>query len=156
LDLEKAIPTTETEKIAKFLSRNRSVSRKMAEEWVTQGRILVDGERMKNPAIRITTKNEIRLDGAIVTQKEPTVKLFTHYKKSGIIVSEKKVDNKDALIPILKHFGLPRLIPVEPLDMHTEGLVLLTNSGEFAKYLRYNRSIVRKYRIRARGKVCIY
>lgn len=103
--------------------------------------------------MRVTSSNEIRLDGAIIRQKDSALKLFMHYKKAGIMVRDKKVDERDALIPILKHFGLPRLIPVEPLDMRTEGLVLLTNNGEFAKYLLYDKNIVRKYRIRARGKL---
>ena len=119
---------------------------------IADGRVTVNGTLLTSPAHTVTPDDIIMVDGKALPAAEPT-RLWRYYKPRGLIVSNKDEQNRETIYDHLPD-DLPRLISVGRLDLDTEGLLLLTNDGELARYLELpSTAWIRKYRVRVRGIV---
>ncbi len=119
---------------------------------IAEGRVVVNGEPLTSPAVTVVPNDVILVDGNPLPDAEPT-RLWRYYKPRGLIVSNKDEQNRQTIFEHLPE-GLPRLISVGRLDLDTEGLLLLTNDGDLARYLELpSTAWIRKYRVRVRGIV---
>lgn len=142
----------EGERIAKVMARAGLCSRREAESWIAAGRVSVNGAVLTTPACVVTPTDEIVVDGKALPKKEIT-RLFLHHKPAGLVTTNKDEKNRDTVFDKLPE-GLPRVVSVGRLDLNTEGLLLLTNDGELARYLELPATgWVRVYRVRAHGNV---
>jgi 23S rRNA pseudouridine2605 synthase len=140
------------QRIAKLLARAGVASRREIERMIADGRIALDGEVLKTPATLLDNLRGITVDGKPVRTAEST-RLFRFYKPSGTLTAERDPKGRPTIYDRLPQ-GLPRLMPVGRLDFLTEGLLLLTNDGEFKRRLELPRTaVVRRYRARAYGKI---
>ncbi len=142
------------ERIAKYLARAGIASRRGAEAMIAEGRVAVNGTKLESPAFLVDGSEDIKVDGNPVGAKEET-RLFTYYKPEGLVTSHK--DEKDRMTVFdeiaQRYPDLPRLISVGRLDLNTEGLLLLTNNGELARFLELpSTGWIRTYRVRAFGE----
>lgn len=119
------------ERIAKLIARAGVCSRRQAEELIAQGRVSVKGIKVKTPAEKFTSIEEIEVDGKKL--KKPKSKLWLYHKPVGLVVSHK--DEKDRLTVFDQLPLKERVISVGRLDKNTSGLLLLTNDGEFSREL---------------------
>jgi 23S rRNA pseudouridine2605 synthase len=141
-----------SERIAKRIARAGISSRRGAEAMIAEGRVVVNGEPLTSPAVTVVPNDIILVDGKLLPDAEPT-RLWRYYKPRGLIVSNKDEQNRQTIFDHLPE-GLPRLISVGRLDLDTEGLLLLTNDGDLARYLELpSTAWIRKYRVRVRGIV---
>lgn len=144
--------SSDGERIAKFMARAGLCSRREAERWIEDGRVVVNGNTLDSPAFKVTEKDNIVVDGKPVTNKEET-RLFLYHKPAGLVTTHKDEKGRDTVFNKLPP-ELPRLISVGRLDLNTEGLLLLTNDGELSRYLELpSTGWTRKYRVRVHGKV---
>lgn len=144
--------SSDGERIAKFMARAGLCSRREAERWIENGRVVVNGNTLDSPAFKVTEKDNIVVDGKPVTNKEET-RLFLYHKPAGLVTTHKDEKGRDTVFNKLPP-ELPRLISVGRLDLNTEGLLLLTNDGELSRYLELpSTGWTRKYRVRVHGKV---
>jgi len=144
--------TFEGIRIAKWLARAGVDSRRGSEQLVLDGRISVDGKIIKSPALNVTDKNIILLDGEAISPHEET-RLWKFHKKVGTITSNKDPQGRPTIFQDLPK-SLPRLITIGRLDFNTEGLLLLTNDGDLARYLELPKNAwKRNYRVRVHGFV---
>lgn len=140
------------ERIAKVMARAGLCSRREAESWITAGRVSVNGKVLSTPACVVTDRDDIVVDGNPLPKKE-TTRLFLHHKPAGLVTTNKDERGRDTVFDKLPD-GLPRVVSVGRLDLNTEGLLLLTNDGELARYLELPATgWVRVYRVRAHGNV---
>ena len=80
-------------------------------------------------------------------------RLFRFYKPPATLTAARDPKGRATIYDRLPA-GLPRVMPVGRLDYMTEGLLLLTNDGEFKRKLELPRTaVVRQYRARAFGHV---
>jgi 23S rRNA pseudouridine2605 synthase len=87
-----------------------------------------------------------------VKQAEPT-KLFLFHKPEACLTAERDFSGRKTIYDVLPK-DLPRLMPIGRLDYNTEGLLLLTNDGEFKRQMELPSSgIERTYRARAFGDI---
>lgn len=112
----------------------------------------LNGEVLTTPAVKVEPGDILTVDGEVVDAAEPT-RLFRYHKPVDLLTTHRDPQGRatvfDALPP-----GLPRLISIGRLDINSEGLLLLTNDGELARALEQpSTGIVRRYRVRARGRV---
>jgi 23S rRNA pseudouridine2605 synthase len=119
---------------------------------IADGRIAVDGKVLTSPATLLEDLKAVTVDGKPVRSAEST-RLFRFYKPPGTLTAERDPKGRPTIYDRLPS-GLPRLMPVGRLDFMTEGLLLLTNDGEFKRKLELPKTaVVRRYRARAYGRI---
>jgi 23S rRNA pseudouridine2605 synthase len=140
------------ERIAKFIARCGVCSRRDAERLIDEGRVKVNSKRLDTPAFKVSANDVVEVDGQIIQAFEE-VKIWLFYKPRGVITSSRDPQGRTTVFDILPE-DMPRVITIGRLDYNTEGLLLLTNSGEFARKMELPSSeVVREYRVRIDGKL---
>jgi 23S rRNA pseudouridine2605 synthase len=148
----KAAEKKGAERIAKVVARAGLCSRRDAEEWVTQGRVSVNGRKINSPALDVTANDVITVDGKPLPERERT-RLFMYHKPRGLMTTHADPEGRPTVFDHLPE-DLPRLISIGRLDFNTEGLLLLTNDGGLARTLELpDTGWLRRYRVRAHGNV---
>ncbi len=141
----------EGERIAKFLARAGVASRREAEKLIEQGIVTVDGKTLTTPAFKVTPGMDIRVDGTRIG-KPQAPRLWRFHKPDGLVTTHKDPQGRPTVFKALEG-QLPRVISVGRLDLTTEGLLLLTNSGDLSRQLELpSTGWTRRYRVRAYGR----
>ena len=140
------------DRIAKVIARAGVCSRRDAEKLIAEGRVMLDGEIVTTPAIKVTANNVIQVDGKPLGEPEPA-RLWRYHKPAGLVTSHRDEKDRPTVFANLPK-NLGRVVSVGRLDFNSEGLLLLTNDGEIARRLEMPSSgWVRKYRARLFGKI---
>ena len=138
------------QRIAKALSRAGIASRRKAEQLVLDGEISVNGVVINDLATKVNSGDKIRFKGKLVSPPDNT-RLWRYYKPIGLVTSHSDEKGRPTIYEKLPE-NLPRLMSIGRLDIASEGLLLLTNNGEFKRHLELpSNGFVRKYRVRANG-----
>src|SRR5882724_4707934 len=136
------------ERIAKVIARAGLASRREAEAFIAAGRVTVNGAVITSPALNVTSKDTVTVDGKPLPQRERT-RLFLYHKPHGLVTTHSDPQSRPTIFASLPK-NLPRLMSVGRLDMNTEGLLLLTNDGGLARVLELPATgWLRRYRVRA-------
>ena len=140
----------EGERIAKYLSRAGIASRREAERMIETGQVAVNGKVIDSPALNITAKDKITVNGKPVAPPEPA-RLWLYYKPEGLVTSASDEKGRETVFDHLPE-DMPRVMSVGRLDLNSEGLLLLTNDGELKRRLELpSTGWLRKYRVRVKG-----
>lgn len=140
------------ERLAKRMARAGLCSRREAERWITDGRVRLNGKPQTSPAITVTSKDLVEVDGKPLQAKERT-RLWLYNKPQGLVTTNRDPEGRPTVFASLPE-SLPRVISVGRLDINTEGLLLLTNDGGLARILELpDTGWLRRYRVRAHGTV---
>lgn len=124
------------EKIQKLMARAGHGSRRACEQIIREGRVTVNGERVKlglraNPEV-----DQILVDGKRLAAPQPLTYILLH-KPRGVLCSARPQGGWPTVTELIR---VPtRLFPVGRLDLESEGLVLITNDGELANRLTHPR-----------------
>lgn len=144
--------TPKGERIAKVIARAGICSRREAERYIEQGRIAVNGRVLTSPAVVVTPADVITVDQKPLPEKEKT-RVWRYYKPAGLVTSHKDPEGRPTVFDSLPD-TLPRVISVGRLDLNSEGLLLLTNDGEFARQMELpSTGWTRRYRVRIHGEM---
>jgi 23S rRNA pseudouridine2605 synthase len=140
------------ERIAKVIARAGLASRRQAEAWIAAGRVAVNGAVISSPALNVTPRDKITVDGLPLPGRART-RLFRYHKPRGLVTTHADPQGRPTIFQALPK-RLPRLISVGRLDLNSEGLLLLTNDGGLARALELpSTGWLRRYRVRALGRV---
>ncbi len=141
------------ERLQKILARAGVASRREAESIIASGRVSVNGVPVSEMGFKADPdKDTITLDGKPV-RPEPVKTYILLYKPAGYVTTMKDPQGRQIVTELLKDVK-ERVFPVGRLDYNTEGLLLLTNDGEWANTLAHPRHEVDKeYQVRIRGKI---
>ncbi len=140
------------ERIAKYLAHAGICSRREAETLISEGKVMVNGERLDSPAVKVTARDQIKVRGKIVRPPEAT-RMWMYHKPAGLITATRDPEGRPTIFDHLPK-SLPRVVTVGRLDLTTEGLLLLTNDGELARKMELPATgLERHYRARAHGRV---
>ncbi len=140
-------------RLQKHLAECGIASRRKAEELIEQGKVKVNG----HPAIlgqKVDPKRDkITVRGkTVVAGKTEKVYIMLH-KPRGFVTTTSDEKGRKCVTDLVKDAG-ERLFPVGRLDMNSEGLLFMTNDGEFANKLTHPSSHVNKtYRVTVAGEV---
>lgn len=140
------------QRIAKLLARAGIASRREIERMIADRRIAIEGVPIETPATILTSLKGVSVDGKPVRAAAET-RLFLFHKPAGVLTAERDFSGRPTIYDRLPK-DLPRLMPVGRLDLNTEGLLLLTNDGEFKRQLELpSTGVERIYRARVFGEV---
>ena len=140
------------ERIAKRIARTGLCSRRDAERWIGEGRVVVNGKLLDTPAFLVNESDDIVVDGKPLQGKSETC-MWLYHKPAGLVTTHKDERGRDTVFDKLPP-DLPRVVSVGRLDLNTEGLLLLTNDGALSRYLELpSTGWSRKYRVRVKGRV---
>ncbi|MFD0619358.1 pseudouridine synthase [Paenibacillus sp. GCM10027629] len=130
------------ERLQKILAAAGVASRRKCEELILEGKVEVNGETVKTLGVKADpTQDVITVNGRAI-QSESKVYLMMN-KPKGVITSA--TDPKGRKVVTDYVTGIKeRVYPVGRLDYDTEGLLLLTNDGEFANLLTHPKHHVPK------------
>lgn len=117
--------------LARVLSKRGVCSRTQAAQWISDGRVMVDGCVVRDPEFAISGDRDIRVDGASLGAPVARVVLMLN-KPRGLITTARDERGRETVYACLADPALPWLAPVGRLDKASEGLLLMTNDPEWA------------------------
>jgi len=146
-----ASPSPQGERLQKVLAAAGFGSRRQCEELILTGRVEVDRQVVTELGVRVNlAEQEIRLDG--VSLRPSRRFYYAVNKPEGVISTNRDPSGRPRVVDLAPTKGAMRLFTVGRLDLHSEGLILLTNDGELANRLTHPRYGVRKtYRVTVAG-----
>ena len=130
-------------KLQKFLQMTAKVSRRKADQLISQGKVQVNGEIIKEYWYDIDpNKDTVTLEGKELSFKSVRLYYYLLNKPAGYITTMFDPQGRSTVWDLIKDKVKDRVYPVGRLDKDTEGLLILTNDGIFA-----NRIMHPKYKI---------
>ncbi|NYT63068.1 pseudouridine synthase [Alcaligenaceae bacterium] len=142
-------------KLHKVLADAGVGSRREMEELIIAGRVSVNGEPA-HIGQRVGANDQVRVNGRPVTRpsalKPPRIILY--HKPAGEIVSHDDPEGRATVFARLPKMRVGKWLSVGRLDLNTEGLLILTTSGELANRLTHPRyGAEREYAVRVLGEL---
>ena len=140
-------------RIAKRIARSGRCSRREAERLIASGVVQLNGVIVTSPAINVTLKDRIVVDGEVLSPIQRTRVVLAN-KLKGELVTTNDEKGRNTVFNRLRNTGLDcHIMPVGQLDYNTEGLLLLTNDGDYSRYLELPANgIPRRYRAQVYGR----
>lgn len=140
-------------RLAKYLAEAGIASRRKAEEMIAQKRVKVNGETVESQGFKIDPQKDIvEVDDNIVKKCDDKIYILLN-KPAGYISSMHDPQGRPTVIQLIKEIEA-RIYPVGRLDFDTEGLLLLTNDGEFTNLMIHPRyEITKKYEALVKGNI---
>ncbi|MGH9639306.1 MAG: pseudouridine synthase [Bryobacteraceae bacterium] len=139
------------ERLQKILSRAGVASRRKAEELIVAGRVSVNGKTVTelgskaDPAV-----DRVKIDGRVLREPEHHTYIAFH-KPKNCVTTASDPEGRQTVMAFFKGMR-ERIYPVGRLDYASEGLLLLTNDGDFANLLMSPASHIQKtYLVKANG-----
>lgn len=124
------------ERIQKIISAAGITSRRAAETLITEGRVRVNGTVVTELGAKAdASKDHIKVDGKLINPKQPLTYIMLN-KPAGFVTTMSDPEGRPTVQDLLKGVKV-RVYPVGRLDYNTEGLLLMTNDGDFAHLITH-------------------
>ena len=130
------------ERLQKLLSAAGICSRRAAETYITAGRVTVNGFPAELGQRADPDRDDIRVDGKILTDRETPVYLLLN-KPRGYVTTLSDEKGRKTVADLVSDCGV-RVYPVGRLDLDSEGLLLMTNDGALTQRLLHPSGEVNK------------
>ena len=140
------------ERLQKVLARAGVDSRRKCEEYITSGRVTVDGKMVRELGTKVDPETQvIRCDGQLI-RSEPPIHFLLN-KPRGFICSAVRQGDIPSVMEIFKGVS-QRLFTVGRLDADSEGMIIVTNDGELANRLAHPRyQVAKEYVVEVNGTI---
>lgn len=147
---------SQPERIQKLLAHAGIASRRQIEDWISAGKIQVNG-LVATPGQKILPTDVIQVDGkriALERRLQAARRVILYRKQAGEIVALRDPEGRDTVFRNLPRLTEGRWVAVGRLDFNTSGLLLFTTDGELARRLMHPKyQIEREYAVRLLGEV---
>lgn len=147
-------PHSDLVRINRFIAESGVTSRRKADRLIEEGRVSVNGKKLsaRDIGYKINSKSDkVSIDGhPIGTAFTEKVYVMFH-KPKHVITTMKDPEGRPCIADYMEEFPL-RIFPVGRLDWDTEGLLLLTNDGDFANRVTHpSREVTKTYMAKVSG-----
>lgn len=123
------------DRLQKVLAEAGVASRRKCEELITAGRVEVNDKVVTTLGVKVDPSQDfIKVDGKPIRRQSKVYVIFN--KPKGVITSAQDPEGRKTVTEFFKNIK-QRIYPIGRLDYDTEGLLLLTNDGEFAHLLTH-------------------
>lgn len=140
------------ERLQKILSTCGVTSRRQGEQWITQGRVKVNGQ-VANLGDKANLETDLILvdDKPINKQEERFYYMLN--KPRGFVTTLSDEQGRKTVADLMKNTGT-RLWPVGRLDVNSEGLLIMTNDGNFTHTILHpSHQVEKEYQVWVRGDI---
>ena len=129
-------------RLNKYIAECGICSRRKADILIESGKVLVNDIVIKDLGVIIDdTKDQVKVDGKTISKENKYVYIMLNKPKGYVTTNSEQFGRKSVIDLIDTDY---RIFPIGRLDMNTEGLLLLTNDGEFANKLMHPKNKVEK------------
>jgi 23S rRNA pseudouridine2605 synthase len=142
------------QRLQKLIAAAGIASRRHAEELITAGRVSINGKVVKELGSKADPESDhIKVNGRLINSLlKTTEKVYVLLNKPKGYLSSLSDPDRRPLVTDLLPSALGRLHPVGRLDFNTEGLLLLTNDGDFTNHVTSARNQISKiYQVKVKG-----
>jgi len=140
-------------RLQKILSEMGIASRRRAEELIFEGQITVNGKVATVGMKADPSKDHIKVGGKLITVlKKGSQKVYLMINKPrGVVTTLYDPEGRPTVKDFLKDIKY-RIFPIGRLDYHSEGLLLLTNDGDFAHAVMHpSKKMLKTYLVKVKG-----
>lgn len=142
----------EKSRIQKILASCGVASRRKAEELIEAGRVTVNGRTAKLGDSAVEGKDVIAVDGERVNSSGEKIYIALH-KPRGFVTTMSDEHDRRCVAMLVEEIG-ERVYPVGRLDKDSEGLLIMTNDGDFANMISHpKRHVAKTYRVTVRPNI---
>ncbi len=144
------------ERLQKVLSRAGFGSRRGLEQWITAGRVSINGRIAKLGDV-VAGGDVIRVDGRRLSKlrlEAGAARVLAYYKPVGVLATRSDPQGRPTVFDQIPFLARGRWVSVGRLDVNSSGLLLFTTHGELANRLMHpSFEIEREYAVRVFGQV---
>src|SRR3954466_7273737 len=140
------------ERLQKLIALAGIASRRAAEELIKAGDVTVNGEIVTELGTKADPeKDHIKVRGKLINSKiqNRSNAYILVNKPKGYLSSAADPEGRKLVVDLVKGYG--KLHPVGRLDYNTEGLIILTNDGEFTNLVASSKQIPKVYEVKTKG-----
>lgn len=143
----------EEERLQKFIANQGICSRRKAEEYITSGRIKVNGNIVTELGTKINpSKDIVEADGKKISNITGKKVYILLNKPIGYVTTTKDQFNRNTVVDLVK--VKEKVLPVGRLDMYTSGAIILSNDGDFIYRITHPKYEVEKtYNVTLKGQI---
>lgn len=140
------------ERLQKYISACGYTSRRKAETLITEGKVRVNGKIVTELGSKINPDvDRVKIEGILLEPERKEYYLFN--KPKGTLTTLSDPEGRPTIMPYLEKIKT-RVYPVGRLDYYTEGLLLLSNDGDFVQRLTHpSFGVVKTYQVKVKGRV---
>jgi 23S rRNA pseudouridine2605 synthase len=139
-------------RLAKALSNKGYCSRRDAEELIAQGRVKINGVKVKEVVSFVSDEDKLEVDNAVEPKEKK--KLWIYYKPKGLITTHNDPLRRNTVFQHFPYLCDSHLISVGRLDINSEGLLLMTTCKSLAHTLEHpSNNFSRIYKVRTFGNL---
>ncbi|MDD4912156.1 MAG: pseudouridine synthase [Sideroxydans sp.] len=143
------------ERLQKVLAQAGVGSRREMEEWISAGRVTVNGA-VATLGVRVADGDKVQVDGRMIRlnleAEQAMPRILIYHKQEGEIVSRDDPNGRANVFDSLPKLRGQKWIAIGRLDFNTSGLLIFTTSGELANRLMHPRfEVEREYAVRVQG-----
>lgn len=140
------------ERLQKLIAQAGIASRRRAEEMIEAGLVSVNGEIVRELGTKADPETDhIKVNGKLINkrlEKRENVYVLLN-KPKGYLSSAADPEGRKLVTDLVKGFG--KLFPVGRLDFNTEGLIILTNDGDFSNFIASSKAVPKVYEVKVKG-----
>jgi 23S rRNA pseudouridine2605 synthase len=146
---------TERIRLNKAMAMLGICSRRTADKLIQSGSVFVDGISVKDLGTRVDPCATISVNSKQYSlQNRPKRRVWLYYKPVGVITTHYDPQHRKTVFEDIADKIPENVISIGRLDNNSEGLLLLTNSGQFARYAELPQTAwERRYKVRLFGKL---
>ncbi len=140
------------ERLQKLIAQAGIASRRAAEQLILAGEVTVNGEIITELGTKADPdKDHIKFRGKLINTKlKARSKTYVLLNKpKGYLSSAADPEGRKLVVDLVK--GKGKLHPVGRLDYNSEGLIILTNDGEFTNRVSSSKQIPKVYEVKVKG-----
>jgi len=127
----------------KFIAHCDICSRRDAVTLIKDGKVTVNGELVLEPGFKVTTEDDIQLNGQKLRVQKNLIYILMN-KPKGFITTTDDPKGRRTVMEMVENVIDERVFPVGRLDRNTTGLLLLTNDGELTQRLSHPKHNIKK------------
>ena len=139
--LEDIDPNAEI-RLNKYMANAGICSRREADEYITGGKVKVNGEVVTELGTKISRNDVVEFDDKVVTPERKCYVLLN--KPKDCVTTSDDPNGRTTVLDIVKNACEERIYPVGRLDRNTTGVLLLTNDGDLASKLTHPKFVKKK------------